>query len=637
MSFARNFAAGQQIAQAAMNAFDNARLGAIMSEAEKAKPETLERFSDEDAQRIHAAAAEGKEVAWDEAAGGYVVQSAAPQPDAGAIATPVRTPGSPDQPIPSTQPAAPKPKIFKPQAHTEFFGKSTIGTLTPEQVGAGKADYINERASELFNPNLGLQRLREMQDDEREDFKFGLLKTKAAQEAEVAERKKKADEAAQAAFNASETGRASMAYNTELAKWVQETQEREQAIAAGTPESDLPPARPKPSMPDISPIASIRDGMNVLLAQMGAGGDVDFANVSKYSAALNKLQDEGVARVLKAAKAGAPIDRVVQLFNGTGQFRIDPNSIIDDQMVQGEDGTSNRIIKYRDPETGKVTTIDTNAEQAALGQADKNWEALKAMAQIGYYNSGTKLRDAQAKAVGNGRTTGGRPQHGGGADGEQGDDRLGRLRAILKDSKPGVDFSPSAYSDSVRVGEDALRRNPDADPAMVAYAAQEYVTGNAKNIQPKLDFNTGEVVTIFTDERTGKKIKLHSANPPKEMAPVLKGEVQAYLQQQDAIGKQLTGQDGWGEAMRKAAANPGDEKAMQSVNQIVAQQALPTIEAEMMQRWEAVNKQRAANKQPPLPEPTQKDAMEWALRKAQSPEAQKQLRNRLELIRVYGQ
>ena len=343
-----------------------------------------------------------------------------------------------------------------------------------------------------------------------------------------------------------------------------------------------------------------------MLARMNAGDDVDFAKVSQYSAAMSKLQDEGATRALKAAKAGLPTDRLVQMFNSAGQFRIDPSSIIADQMVQGEDGTSNRIIKYRDPQTGKVATIDANAELNALGQAEKNWEALKAMAQIGYYNSRTNLSNAQAQAVANGRTTGGRAPSGGGAGGGKGDERLNQLRDILKDSKPGANFSPSAYSDSMRIGEDALRRNPDVDPATVAYAAQEYVTGNAKNIQPKLDFNTGEVVTIFTDERTGKKIKLHSANPPKEMAPVLKGEVQAYLQQQDAIGKQLTGQDGWGEVMRKAAANPGDEKAMQSVNQIVAQQALPAIEAEMMQRWEAVNKQRAANKQPLLPEPLRK-------------------------------
>lgn len=669
MSFARNFAAGQQIAQTAMNAFDNARLGAILSEAENAKPETLDRFSDEDAQRIHDAAASGNEVVWDEQSGGYAIKPATPQaaPNAapqeggeqGVAVTPVPTAkvtprpltaGVPEplpdsaapQPVAVAQPvAAPKPApqstTLKPQAHTTYLDKTTVGALTPEQLGAQKADRVKGRISELFDPNMGLKRLREMQADEREDFKFGLLKTKAAQEAEAEARKKKSDEEALKAFNNSDTGKAYQAYNADLAKWMQEAQEREQAIAAGTPESELPPARPKPSTPDISPIASIRDGISVMLARMNSGDDVDFAKISQYSAAMSKLQDEGATRALKAAKAGLPTDRLVQMFNSAGQFRIDPSSIIADQMVRGEDGTSNRIIKYRDPQTGKVTTIDANAELNALGQAEKNWEALKAMAQIDFYKSRTNLSNAQTQAVANGRPTGGRAPSGGGAGGGKGDERLNQLRDILKDSKPGADFSPSAYSDSVRIGEDALRRNPDVDPATVAYAAQEYVIGNTKNIQPKLDFNTGEVVAVFTDERTGKKVKLHSSKPTPEMEPVLKGEVQTYLQQQEALGRQLTGKDGFADVMRRAAVNQKDAEAVQTVTQVTAMQALPAIEAEMMQRWEAYNAKARASKQPELPKPTQQDAMEWALRKAQSPEAQKQLRNRLELIRAYGQ
>ena len=669
MSFARNFAAGQQIAQTAMNAFDNARLGAILSEAENAKPETLDRFSDEDAQRIHDAAASGNEVVWDEQSGGYTIKPATPQaaPNAapqeggeqGVAVTPVPTAkvtprpltaGVPEplpdsaapQPVAVAQPvAAPKPApqstILKPQAHTTYLDKTTVGALTPEQLGAQKADRVKGRISELFDPNMGLKRLREMQADEREDFKFGLLKTKAAQEAEAEARKKKSDEEALKAFNNSDTGKAYQAYNADLAKWMQEAQEREQAIAAGTPESELPPARPKPSTPDISPIASIRDGISVMLARMNSGDDVDFAKISQYSAAMSKLQDEGATRALKAAKAGLPTDRLVQMFNSAGQFRIDPSSIIADQMVRGKDGTSNRIIKYRDPQTGKVTTIDANAELNALGQAEKNWEALKAMAQIDFYKSRTNLSNAQTQAVANGRPTGGRAPSGGGAGGGKGDERLNQLRDILKDSKPGADFSPSAYSDSVRIGEDALRRNPDVDPATVAYAAQEYVIGNTKNIQPKLDFNTGEVVAVFTDERTGKKVKLHSSKPTPEMEPVLKGEVQTYLQQQEALGRQLTGKDGFADVMRRAAVNQKDAEAVQTVTQVTAMQALPAIEAEMMQRWEAYNAKARASKQPELPKPTQQDAMEWALRKAQSPEAQKQLRNRLELIRAYGQ
>lgn len=668
MSFARNFAAGQQIAQTAMNAFDNARLGAILSEAENAKPETLDRFSDEDAQRIHDAAASGNEVVWDEQSGGYAIKPATPQaaPNAapqeggeqGVAVTPVPTAkvtprpltaGVPEplpdsaapQPVAAAQTvAAPQPApqstILKPQAHTTYLDKTTVGSLTPEQLGAQKADRIKSRISELFDPNMGLKRLREMQTDEREDFKFGLLKTKAAQEAEAEARKKKSDEEALKAFNNSDTGKAYQAYNADLAKWIQEAQEREQAIAAGTPESELPPARPKPSTPDISPIASIRDGISVMLARMNAGDDVDFAKVSQYSAAMSKLQDEGATRALKAAKAGLPTDRLVQMFNSAGQFRIDPSSIIDDQMVQGEDGTSNRIIKYRDPQTGKVTTIDANAELNALGQAEKNWEALKAMAQIDFYKSRTNLSNTQAQAVANGRTTGGRALSGGGAGGGKGDERLNQLRDILKDSKPGVNFSPSAYSDSVRVGEDALRRNPDVDPATVAYAAQEYVTGNAKNIQPKLDFNTGEVVTVFTDERTGKKVKLHSANPPKEMAPVLKGEVQAYLAEQEELGRKAGSDMSWAETMKNAAANPQDKNLLNMVVENTIAAAYQTAQPKIMQLYQQQAERLRAMGEKAPPPPTREQILEKLRNEHRSERGMAAIQNRLNLIRAYG-
>lgn len=653
MSFASNFAMGQKIAQTAMNAFDNSRLGAILSEAEK-KPETLNRFSDEDAQSIHDAAAAGQEVVWDEAAGGYAIKQPAPQaePDTatGAVATPVTTPVATPRPLdaPAAPPAQPasadaaasttQPTIFKPQTHTEFLGKSTVGALTPEQVAAEKSGYIKGRVAELFDPRLGLKHLREMQSDEREDFKFGLVKTQAAEESKKRKLQEDGDKAEKDFYTTTVSGRVANENAAATQEWQKAVQQWEADQAAGKPVGDKPQ---EPTLKTVSPLQAASDVTGSMFARMKAGAPVDIKQLAVLQTAVAKAQEDGQIKALNAAQDGAPIADVFKLLKNSGGPSIGIESIVEDRVIPRPDGSTTRVIRYKDPSTGQIETLDTWSSLSMYGQTAARLKAINdnlnarqrqllTNSQIALNQARTNVSAAQANGTLPARNNGKAVK-------SQQEERLDQVRTLLKDSKPGVNFSPSAYTDSVRVAEDAVRRNPDADPALVAFAAQEYVIGGGKNIQPRLDFNTGDAVAVFTDERTGKQVKLHAVKPTKEQAAVFKTEVQAFLQQQEAAGKQATGQGGWADALRKAAANPQDANAMQAAVKATAVQALPGIESEMMRRWEAVNAQRAARKQEPLPKPSQADALEWAMRTVQSPQGQSQLLKRLELIRTYGQ
>ena len=410
MSFARNFAMGQQIAQTAMDAFDNARLGTILGEAEKSKPDTLNRFADEDAKSIHDAAAAGKEVVWDEDAGGYAVKPAAQQalpsaaPEEGGaqgVVTPAPTANVTPQPAAATQ----QPTAFKPQTHTTYLDKTTVGTLTPEQIGAGKADYIKGRVSELFNPNLGLKRLREMQGEDREDFKFGLIKTEANRLTTERAKEDKAAEEEKKAWIASPYGQAMDKFGKELQSWQAQSQERAAAAAAGTPMEGPDPVQPQ--MPAVSQANILLSHLQSTQARMAAGGKVDTATLATAAQALTKAQDEGVTSALRAAQDGATIEQIAKLFDSQGAMRFDPASVTSDTTVQRADGMTTRVIQYTNPVTGKSETIDTMADLSALGKADEYYKrivdrldargkAALRQSQINYYNARSGLATSQS-------------------------------------------------------------------------------------------------------------------------------------------------------------------------------------------------------------------------------------------------
>lgn len=633
MSFARNFAMGQQIAQTAMDAFDNARLGAILGEAEKSRPDTLNRFSDEDAKSIHDAAAAGKEVVWDEDAGGYAVKPAAQQalPSAapeegsaqGMIATPAPTTNVTPRPLTDGAAEAPpaaatqQPITFKPQTHTTHLDKTTVGTLTPEQIDAGKTDYIKGRASELFNPNLGLKRLREIRDEDREDFKFGLLKTKAAQEAEELKKQQSADKAELEAFRNTATGQASEQYAKDVDAWQKTMAERDAAAKAGQPMAGEAP--PRPQMPAVPLPQSIADTIQTMFARQQAGGKVDMVKLAVMSDTLKKAKDEGYVAALRAGQEGMPIDQVVKLFNDSGAARIDPKSITADEMVQLPNGMATRRITYVGPD-GKAQTVDTMATLGALNQAGDYYkrvvDGLNAADKRALILSQINRNNAQAGLAG-ARATGASP---GAAGGKAPKDKLAQVADIYKEFKPGPG-GETQYAEGMSLAVQAVEKNPNASPQAIAYATQVAVKegDSSKQITRKLDFSTGKPVAVFTDPRDGQKVTLHSMpgnyTPTPEDAARFKGEVSKYLSEEDqkipgmaslllgaatgsqggkvALQNQFAGQiqQDWMTAWEKdfvaknqrAPARPDRERAIQVTAQKAAQAA-----AEHMRRYDGV-------------------------------------------------
>ena len=613
MSFARNFAMGQQIAQTAMDAFDNARLGAILSESEK-KPETLERFSDEDAQSIHDAAAAGKEVVWDEGAGGYAIKPAAAQalpsaaPEDGGVlgvtATPVPTAtvtpmaltdGNAEVPPAAASPAAPvaaapQPTTFKPQTHTTYLNKTTAGTLTPEQAGADKADYIRGRVSELFNPNLGLKRLREMQGEDREDFKFGLFKTEAKRKQKEQALEDAADAAEREVFRTQTAmGAATANYARRFEEYSKAKEAREKAIQEGASPDSLPPLPAMPAMPEISVADSLKDGITLQLARAQAGGKLNQEKLAQYAQMYQKAADEGYARALTAANDGAPIERVAELFNKAGKVKFDTNDVVGDDWTTDKDGTKQRVISIYDPDTKKTSKINVGAELASLGQAGAGLDKLYKMAQINYYNSGTKLRQEQIgatqalgqqrlsqAAVNGGRIDGTIPS---GRGGKANKDKLAQVADLYKEFKPGAG-GETQHAEGMNLAARAVEMNPNATPQAIAYATQVAVReGDASpHISRKLDFSTGKPVAVFTDPRDGQKVTLHSVpgnyKPTPEDKTRFNAEVSQYLDEED---KKMPGMASL--LLGAAAGSQGGHEALQ-------RQFAGQIQQDWMTAWE---------------------------------------------------
>lgn len=631
MSFARNFAAGQQIAQTAMDAFDQARLGKILSETKDAKVQDLAPV--EDVQAVP------------------VEQIQNQQPQIASADQPFLTPDS----IGEATATEPKRTQVSPKQY-KFLDKTYDAPLTDEQTKAARADSLKTRMSELFNPVRGLKQVRELELQDQEDFKFGLFKTEAKRKQDDQAREDAADEAERSAFSKTSMGIAVADYARGIEEFNKAKAARDKAIQEGASPDSLPPMPAMPAMREISVADSLKDSINLQLARVQAGGRMNQEKLAQFVQAYQKANDEGYTRALTAANDGAPIERVADLFNKAGKFKFDPSNVVGDDWTTDQYGAKQRVISVYDPETKKTSKINVGAELASLGQAGAQLDKLYKLSQINANNATIDLRKAQTGLYGaqlgatNAQEAERRARallaenkaHGTVPSGSGSSTGNAQQDARLKDFDKSFDGfkdtnNPSLRTDAYRIGKEALGRNPGADPSLVAYAAQAYVTGSTKNIQPKLDFDTGEAVAVFTDDRTGKTVTLHSVKPTKEQVAALKPEVQVYLQQQEALGKQLTGKAGFADAMRRAAINPKDAEAMRSVEQVIALQAIPIMEAELLSRWEIVNAREKAMKRDPLPKPTRQDAMDLAMRQLRSPDGMARLRRRLDLIRTYGQ
>ena len=210
-------------------------------------------------------------------------------------------------------------------------------------------------------------------------------------------------------------------------------------------------------------------------------------------------------------------------------------------------------------------------------------------------------------------------------------------------------FSPDSKNgraEAIHIARQAHELNPNASQEEIVSAAQSAVVDgpDSPNIKQKLDFSTGKVTAVFSDPRTGKQVKLYQTEPKPEMAAAFKPEVQAFLNEQDAIGAKLgvrlSGDMGsnrkWSDAFKAAAANPSNGDAMKEVVQNTIYGLGSELQANAMRRLEAVNTQRRAAKLPELSAPTLKDVYDKAEQMVRSPQGMAAIHSRLGLVRQYG-
>lgn len=213
---------------------------------------------------------------------------------------------------------------------------------------AVRRDALEEQALKVSNERLNWERedrKRRVKEQERED-------------AYVAGR--------QAAFNGSIFGQRNAAYAQAMDKYQRDQAAYDAAVEAGNP----PPVAPvKPAPPQTSWGEALLDHAT-LLAHDIKHGKAGTQDMLKFAELQKTLQDEGYSKALTMAQSGAPLTQVVAAFNGVGQERIDPASIISDKMVDRGAGVKSRVVTYRGPD-GATRTIDTLAELDAIGKADK--------------------------------------------------------------------------------------------------------------------------------------------------------------------------------------------------------------------------------------------------------------------------
>lgn len=168
MSFARNFAAGQQIAQNAMDTFNTARRNRDLRRIADARPEEISGFSEADADQMRAMSqAINPETGQpyyqfeDNGQGGLNVRNNFSYEGAdGQMVAPGSTLGLRQRPL------------------TEFLGRRYEAPLSDDQMEAARYRAM-AGVMGREDPMLGMRMRRELRQDERDDWRFGVEQQRA--------------------------------------------------------------------------------------------------------------------------------------------------------------------------------------------------------------------------------------------------------------------------------------------------------------------------------------------------------------------------------------------------------------------------------------------------------------------------
>lgn len=304
------------------------------------KPVEGSEFTPEQAQKIHAVAAGGKNhISYDDSTKAY-------------MATPVLA----DNEMGPAQPQ----EIARQTPITTFLGKKTPGTMTPDQVANARQLAM---AGVIFesDPIQGMRLQREVKQGERDDKRWEREDKKATEDEEF-------QKGLQAEYGNSIFAKKMGEFAPQMQSYQQAQEQYQARLQAGESPQTLGAPPQAPQRPSYTVAESLADNGR-LLAFKATKGKADPAELMKYAETFKKVADEGYGQALKLAQSGAPLAKVAEQFNQTGAAKFDPAAVVSDEMVKGPDGVPARIIKFKD-ESGKVQTINALSELDSIGQAE---------------------------------------------------------------------------------------------------------------------------------------------------------------------------------------------------------------------------------------------------------------------------
>lgn len=340
MSFGAQFLAGQRFAQGLVETYRDAQQRRKLEEIDNDKPVEGSEFTPEQAQKIDAVAAGGKNhIGYDDSTKAY-------------MATPVLA----DNEMGPAQPQ----EIARQTPITTFMGKKTPGTMTPDQVANARqlamAGVISKR-----DPIQGMRLQREVKQGEREDKRWQREDKKATEEEDFTK-------GLQAEYGNSIFAKKMGEFAPQMQSYQQAQAQYQAQLQAGASPDTLGPAPQAPQRPAYTVAESLADNGR-LLAFKAAKGKADPTELMKYAETFKKVNDEGYGQALKLAQSGAPLAKVAEQFNQMGGVKFDPATVVSDEMVKGADGVASRVIKFKD-QAGNVQTINALSELDSIGQAE---------------------------------------------------------------------------------------------------------------------------------------------------------------------------------------------------------------------------------------------------------------------------
>lgn len=414
---------------------------AELNQIAKAEAETSNGFSEGQGEQLRAAADSGQyDVSFNQETGNYDVT-----PKAGGEAGAV-TPGK----------------------RTTFLGKTVDGEMSQGQIDNARLLAMSGVYSKMGNPEKALALKQQARQGELTD-----LQIKQANRADREGDREEKYKAGIADWQANSRWGQVQAANTKAEQdYSMAMADYDAKIKGGADPKAIGPAPSKPEKVRYGLGDSLVDTAS-FLSYESQHGKFDPSKWVGLAEKLDKVENEGYERALRAAESGAPLDKVAAEFNRSGQAKFDPKMVVSDKMgktnIRGQQVDS-RIITFKDAD-GNQRTINVASELAGIGgtkeilsthfqiKEDQRSGARLGLAQQEFDANRSDKKEAKDKIKAKEEAAVGiyKQQHPGATESELAAVRNGVIPAIPEKNEIQTDFKP----DGMGAGGTAVQKLKD--------------------------------------------------------------------------------------------------------------------------------------------------------------------------------